>query len=285
MNKSVIAAALLVAAAVFFGGCSGKGGTTTPGPSAEEKYAQFSTDIEDFVGSIVDFMGQGYDDFQEFDPAAIPPPPILRKYAAVVDTILELDTTYANGWYIITASEQSETETISIADSIKFVNSNNQALHFPTVETTNGVYLKEHAEVTMLVPEYAMSMTFIVHGDFSFIGFLSTVVEVNGAADFEMDLAGETDYGPSTANMTFHVTINDVQVVPSVGEGDGCAAGGSFTIDFAGTVDGYDEVGNHIDASVEADITVHFNSSGAGYYFVDIDGQRFTEPISGCGTN
>ena len=50
------------------------------------------------------------------------------------------------------------------------------ALQFPTAETTNAIYLKEHADITLIIPDFAMSWTFTVDSDFSFIGFQSAVV-------------------------------------------------------------------------------------------------------------
>jgi hypothetical protein len=284
MSKSVIAAALLLSAAVFIAGCSGGGGTTAPEDNAQEKYAEFEEDIAGFVSSIVDFVGQEYDDFENFDPAAVPPP-VMRKVAACADTVLELDTAYVNGWYVITATKESVTETISIADSIKFVNTQGQALRYPTALNTNGVYLKEHADVTVLMAEYGMSMGFAVDGDFSFMGFQLATVVADGAADFVMDFTGDTDYGPSTVSMTYGVELDNITVSNPGQGGSGCATGGSFTIDFTGAIKGYDEFGVYIDETVEALITVTFSSTGAGVYFVDIDGQRFTETISGCPAN
>ncbi len=285
MSKSKFAAALLCVAAVYFVGCSGAGDTTAPGPSAEEQYAEFSADISDFVESIVDFVGQGYDEFQEFDPTAMPPPPQLGKAVAVLDSVLQLDTTYTNGWYVITATEQSATEIVAIADSIKFVDATGSALQYPTEQTTNGIYLKEHAEVTVIMTEFGLTMGFTVHGDFSFLGFQTTAVTVDGSADFGMDLTGATEYGPTTIEMTYDVDINNVTVANPEQGGSGCTTGGTFAIDFTGKINGYDENGKRINETVAAAITVTFNAGGSGYYTVDIDGQRFTETISGCSMN
>lgn len=281
MTKSAIAAALVIPVAAFFIGCSGSGQPTTPEPTAAEEYEEFSEDIRGFVGSIVDFVVQGYEEFEDFDPTATPPPPMMGKVA--LDTTIEVDTVYENGWYIFTASVEDSTGTITIADSIRFVDATGAALQFPTAETTNAVYLKEHANITIIFADFNMSWTFTVDGDFSFIGFQSAVVVANGSAEFGMNITGSTEYGPTTINLIYEVDINEVTVSNPQFGGNGCATGGSFTIDFTAIIDGYDEDGKRVDESVDAVITATFNSGGSVYYTVNIDGQIFTETIAGCG--
>ena len=281
MTKSAIAAALVIPAAAFFIGCSGSGKPTTPEPTAAEEYEEFSEDIRDFVGSMVDFVVQDYDDFEDFDPTATPPLPMMGKVA--LDTTVEMDTVYENGWYIFTASVEDSTGIISIADSIRFVDITGAAQQFPSAETTNAIYLKEHAAITLIIPDFGMSWTFTVDGDFSFVGFQSAVVVANGSAEYGMNIAGSTDYGPTTIDLIYEVGINEVTVSNPQFGGNGCVTGGSFTIDFAAIVDGYDEDGKRVNESVDAVITVTFNSGGSAYYTVNIDGQIFTEVIDGCG--
>lgn len=279
MTKSILPAALVISAAAFFIGCSGSGKSTAPQASAAEKYAEFSEEINAFVGSIVDFVVQGYDEFENFDFTAAPPP-IMAKVTA--DTTLESDTVYQNGWHIISATAQSATESISIADSIRFLDATGNPLEFPSEELTHAVYLKEHAEVTMILAEFGMSMSFVVHGDWRLVGFQTAAVAVDGAADFGMNVTASSEDRPTTMDFIYDVDLDNVTVSNPRFGGSGCAVGGSFTIDFAGAIDGYDEDGGRINESVEAAITATFNTGGTGYYVVDIDGQIFTETISGC---
>ncbi len=279
MRTMVQSAAVLVLAAVFLGGCSSPS-DTTPSLSASEKYELVEEDIDSFVKSFTTFVTQDLSSFQRFDPATAATRP-LGKPAVVTDSVITYDTAYVNGWHIITATGISENESVSITDSLRFLDLAGTPQYEPNPATTDAVYLREHVTMSIAIPDFNMSLSMDMDGAFSFSGFQSPMIIADGAMDMTMVMGFETEHGPTTMDMTYDLEINDIAVSNPEQGGNGCITGGSFVIAFSAAVDGYDENGQHINETVNAYITLTFSGS-SGIYTTTIDGSNFTESFDGC---
>ncbi len=281
MRTMLYPAAVILLAAVLLGGCSSPNdGNTSTSMSASEKFELVEQDIDMFVQSFTEFVAQDLNSFQSFDPATVSPRP-LGKATVVTDSVITYDTSYVNGWHIITATGTSENESVSVSDSLRFVDLTGTPQQDPNPVTTDAIYLRQHVNLSLVIPDMGMSISMEVDGGFDFTGFQSSTIIADGYTDMTMAMAFQTEYGPTTMNMTYDLDINDIAVSNPTEGGTGCITGGSFVIEFVADVDGYDENGQRIDERVRAYITLTFNGS-SGVYVTTIDGSNFTQTFDGC---
>ncbi len=266
--------------------CSSPEKVVAPGSTYNDEYTFFRQDINDFLHDLVGYITQDITAPVSFAPLELTPPGMGRlAYGAppsiVADTTF--DTTYQNGWHIVTGTIQSETETIAISDSLRFLDGDGLPQQVVDEATTAAVEFREHLRVTIAVSEFEMIITMADDVAFSFTGLQSPVITVDGRGDFEMGFTGVNEYGPVGLNLAYAVEFEDVTVGNPEKGGSGCIESGVLAITFDGSSYEYDENGVRLTDGLAAQITVTFTGGQSAVYAVTAGESRFTESVDACG--
>ena len=274
---AIIAAVGLVV--ILLVGCSGGDKGTKPKVSAQQEYQALKPDIDTMVAGVLDYLTTGINRLRDFE-SGNPTPPRLLRMASDADTGMNFNYVYQNGWHIVSASLELDSIQIAMAESLRFTDAQGAPQQTPDSTTTSGLHLVTH--VAFSSDYHALNGSLTDYVNFTFSGFQSPTVSVNGAGRFGMDMSGSDTLGAYAVDLGSTVDMNQVSVSNPYKGGNGCPRAGTADLHLDGSFSGHDDDGTAVSGDVTASVAITFQLSGSADVTVDIANTQFNSSVNAC---
>ncbi len=276
MRKVMLMAIVGLFASVVIVGCSSDDNKST-GPSAAEQFELLQPNLDAIAVEVLDVFADGYDKADDFDTTMGGIARLARPLSPDTDTSYTFDYYYQNGWHISQYHWLFGETFLDLVDSTKFTNDAGMPQLWPDEATTDGVRSIDHLESASEMEGSNLAMT--VFSDFSFDGFLSEVVTVDGLAKMTIQVTNVQQYGQASADFTTSIVLNNVIVQ---NDGNGCPESGNMVLSISGTVVDFDDEGQQYSVQIDATATFQFDDSGVYNVVVLIGGSQFSYTFEAC---
>jgi len=262
------------------GGCSGGEKATEPDYSAEDQYEALKPTIDGLIGNVLAIATSSLNEFDDFAPTLAPPPPGLGRAAIPALAQVDGDTVYQNGWYILSYSEQNNTENLTLIDSVRFTDRDGIAQPYPDEESTNTVRVIQHARIIFAYS--GMTGEIGDYANYNFQGFQTAVVTVNGVGLSTLEFSLTDDRGTSGMDLTFAIDLEGLSLTNPSFVSESCPQSGTISMTINGTIMGFDDDGDPLTTTVDATVEVSILTNGNAIYTAKLGGKRYNETIYVC---
>jgi len=280
MRKTIIFAGLVLLLAGITAGCSEGDKATEPEYRAQDQYEALKPTIDGLIANVLAIATSSLNEFDDFAPTLMPPPPGLGRVATPGAAQVDGDTVYQNGWYILSYYEHNETESLRLIDSVRFMDRNGIAQPYPDEDLTDAVRVIQHAQITFAYD--GMTGEIGDYANYNFEGFQTAVVTVNGVGLSTLEFSLIDDQGTSGMDLAFAIELENLTLPNPSFVSQNCPQSGTIGMTISGTINGFDDDGHPLSTTVNATVEVSILTNGNAIYTAELNGTRYNETIYVC---
>ena len=120
------------------------------------------------------------------------------------------------------------------------------------------------------------------YANYTFEGFQTAVVSVNGTGLSTLEFTLIDDQGTSGMDLAFAIELENLTLPNPSFVSQSCPKSGTIGMTISGTINGFDDNGNPLTTTVNATVEVSILTNGNAIYTAELGGTRYNETIYVC---